>query len=157
MSNILITGKHGFIASYLHKSLGMSNNIIFFSKADGTDITRYDTLVAPSKKIDLIIHAAAVATDDFETAFQTNVSGTLNVCRYAYVHGIKRLILLSTIFALNESDNGYFNSYGKTKKMSEEIGFQGAGYVVLLYRYDTREKRDHNFWKEKSSKELYSY
>jgi nucleoside-diphosphate-sugar epimerase len=121
METILITGNGGFIGSYIEKTLSNRYNAIGLSRADGYDIKDLNSLKKIESKIDIIIHAAAIASDDYETSFQTNVVGTLNLCKYAKENGIKRFILISTIFALEENDNGYFNSYGKTKKTSEEV------------------------------------
>ena len=118
---ILITGNRGFIGSYIEKTLSDCYNTVGLSRRDGSDITDYSSINKNESKIDIIIHTAAIASDDYETAFQTNVIGTLNLCKYAKENGIKRFILLSTIFAFDQSDNGYFNSYGKTKKTSEEV------------------------------------
>jgi len=118
---ILITGNMGFIGSYIEKTLSDGYNTVGLSRRDGYDITDYRSLNKRESKIDIIIHAAAIASDDYETSFQTNVVGTLNLCKYAKEKGIKRFILLSSIFAIDQNDNGYFNSYGKTKKMSEEV------------------------------------
>ncbi len=118
---ILITGNGGFIGSYIEKTLSDRYNTVGLSRRDSFDITDYSSLKKRESKIDIIIHAAAIASDEYETSFQTNVVGTLNLCKYAKENGIKRFILLSTIFAFDQKDNGYFNSYGKTKKMSEEV------------------------------------
>ena len=121
MGTILITGNGGFIGSYIDKTLSDRYDTIGLSRADGSDITDYHSLKKSESKIDVIIHTAAIASDDYETSFQTNVVGTLNLCKYAKENGIKRFILLSSIFAFDANDNGYFNSYGKTKKTSEEV------------------------------------
>lgn len=121
METILITGNGGFIGSYIEKTLSSRYNTIGLSRAEGYDITDFDSLKKIESKIDVIIHAAAIASDDYEASFKTNVVGTLNLCKYAKENGIKRFILISTIFALEENDNEYFNSYGKTKKTSEEV------------------------------------
>jgi len=157
---ILITGNRGFIGSYVQKALSDQYNTIGLSRTEGYDITDFDSLKIKSK-IDIIVHAAAIASDDYETSFQANVVGTLNLCKYAKENGIKRFILISSIFALEESDNGYFNSYGKTKKASEEVavafckengieltilrlaqvyddaGFAKEGQAMLYYFIDT--------------------
>jgi nucleoside-diphosphate-sugar epimerase len=118
---ILITGNRGFIGSYLEKNLTNEHEIVGLSRVDGYDITDFDSLKNIDKNIDTIIHTAAVASNDYELAFQNNVVGTLNICKYAKENGVKRIILLSTIFAIDEKDNGYFNNYGKTKKISHEL------------------------------------
>ena len=118
---ILITGNKGFIGSYIEKTLSKHYNTIGLSRTDGLDITDYTSLEHVETKIDIIIHTAAIASDDYETSFQTNVVGTLNLCKYAKENGIKRFMLISSMFALEENDNEYFNTYGKTKKTSEEV------------------------------------
>jgi len=118
---ILITGNQGFIGSYIEKTLSKEYNTVGLSRAKGFDITNYDSLGKIEERIDMIVHAAAIASNDYATSFETNVTGTLNLCKYAKETGVKRFILLSTIFALDKKDNGYFNSYGKTKKTSEEV------------------------------------
>ena len=118
---ILITGNKGFIGSYIEKTVLESYNTIGISRTDGYDITDLNSLNKIEQKADTIIHTAAIASDDYEASFQNNVVGTLNLCKYAKENGVKRFILLSSIFALDEKDNGYFNSYGQTKKTSEEV------------------------------------
>jgi len=118
---ILITGNKGFIGSYIEKALSEHYNTIGLSRASGSDITDYPSLKKSESKIDILIHTAAIASDDYEASFEANVVGTLNLCKYANEHGIKKFILLSSIFAFDEEDNGYFNSYGQTKKISEEV------------------------------------
>jgi len=118
---VLITGNKGFIGSYIEKALSDHYHTFGLSRAEGYDITDYNSLKKSESKIDVIIHTAAIASDDYETSFETNVVGTLNLCKYAKENGIKRFILLSSIFAFDENDNGYFNSYGQTKKTSEEV------------------------------------
>ena len=118
---ILITGNRGFIGSYIEKTLGNQYDTIGLSRADGYDITDFNSLKKIESKVDIIVHTAAVASNDYETSFQHNIVGTLNLCKYAKESDIKRFILISSIFAIEESDNGYFNSYGQTKKTSEEV------------------------------------
>ena len=124
MKTVLITGNKGFIGSYIEASLKTQYNIIGLARNDGFDITDFSSLKNIGKsgeKVDIIIHAAAVASDDYEHSFVSNVTGTLNLCKYAKEKGIKHFVLLSTIFALEEEDNDYFNTYGQTKKMAEEV------------------------------------
>ena len=118
---VLITGSNGFIGSYVKKALSNNYNTIGLSREDGFDIVNFDSLKKIKDKVDIIFHAAAIATNDYDVSFQTNVVGTLNLCKYAKEAGIKRFVLLSTIFAIDENDNDYFNNYGKTKKISEEL------------------------------------
>ncbi len=121
MKSVLITGNKGFIGSYIETSLQGKYTTLGFNRENGFDLTDFNTFQKPERTIDTIIHTAAIASNDYEASFNSNVTGTLNICKYAKKHGIKRIILLSSIFALDEKDNGYFNSYGQTKKLSEEL------------------------------------
>lgn len=121
MKRILLTGYQGFIGRYLYDALSSHYEIEGLSRASGYDITDFETLQALETDAEVLIHTAAVASNDFEHAFDVNVTGTFNICKFAKERGIKHIILLSSIFALDRPDNGYFNSYGKTKKMAEEV------------------------------------
>jgi len=121
MHKILITGNNGFIGSYLQRYLVRKHETTGISRATGHDITDMDSLMTIEASVDTLIHTAALASNDFEDAFRVNALGTLNLCKFAKEKGIKHLILLSSIFALEHEENGYFNSYGRTKKFSEEI------------------------------------
>jgi nucleoside-diphosphate-sugar epimerase len=101
--------------------LAKTYTTVGLSRADGFDITDFNSLQKIESKIDTILHTAAIASNEYEASFQSNVIGTLNLCKYAKENGIKRFILLSSIFAFDKSDNGYFNSYGQTKKTSEDV------------------------------------
>jgi len=124
MKTVLISGNKGFIGSYIEASLKTQYNIIGLARNDGFDITDFSSLKnigKPGEKVDIIIHAAAVASDDYEHSFISNVIGTLNLCKYANEQGVKHFVLLSTIFAIEKEDNDYFNTYGQTKKMAEDV------------------------------------
>jgi len=131
IETILITGNKGFIGSYIEKTLSDSYTTVGLSRADGFDITNYTSLKKPESKIDIIIHAAAIATNDYEASFETNVLGTLNLCKYAKEHGIKRFILLSSIFAFDEKDNGTLTVMVKQKKLLKKLLLHTAKRMVL--------------------------
>jgi len=139
MNNILITGNRGFIGSYIQKRLEPHYNIFGINREDGIDITHLGSLegLGDDIEIDSIIHTAAVVSNEYEVCFQANVIGALNMCRYAKEHDIKQFVLLSTIFALEEEENSYFNNYGKTKKMAEEAAAafcQEHGITLTILR-----------------------
>jgi len=121
MQTILLTGNKGFIGSYIENFLRKQYHILGLSRKDGFDIKYYHTFEKIKTDIDIIIHTAAIATDDYVASFESNVLGTLNVCKYAKEKSIKHIIVLSSIFALDKEDNNYFNHYGQTKKMSEDV------------------------------------
>ena len=121
MNRLLITGDTGFIGSYLKKRLTSDYEVEGVSRRDGIDITDMESLERLQSVPDVIIHGAALATDDYEAAYEANVTGTLNICRYAKIRGVKKMVLLSTIFAADHPENGYYNSYGQTKRIAEEV------------------------------------
>ena len=121
MNNLLVTGSQGFIGSYIIDYFEERYNCMGLSRSTGFDIVNYDNLKQISFNPDIIIHSAGYLGNDFETSFQTNVVGTLNVCKFAKDKGIKHFILISSIFVFNNLENEYYNNYGMSKKQSEEI------------------------------------
>lgn len=139
MQTILLTGNRGFIGSYLQQALEKEYHVIGLNRAEGFDIADEGSLKGLGEGIDIdtLVHTAAVASDAYERCFQANVIGTLNMCRYAKAHGVKHFVLLSTIFAIEHESNGYFNHYGKTKKMAEELAIsycQEHGIALTILR-----------------------
>ena len=64
---ILITGNGGFIGSYIEKTLSDRYNTVGLSREEGYDITDFNSLKKIESKLDIIVHAAAIASDDYET------------------------------------------------------------------------------------------
>lgn len=121
MSNILITGSSGFLGNRLLDTLKEKHNCLGVSRKTGVDITKYDYLQNIDFEADVVIHAAASLSSDIEESFHTNVLGTLNICKFVKERKIKHFIIISTVSIFKKIENGYFNSYGQSKKQSEEI------------------------------------
>ncbi len=121
MQKIAITGHSGFIGSYLFDDFKEKYRCQGISRSMGIDIGNYEELEGLDFDPEIIIHAAATANGNFEENFQNNVIGTLNICKYAKAKKVKHLILISSIFGIDREENGYFNAYGKTKKISEDM------------------------------------
>ena len=79
-----------------------------------------------------IVNLAAVHRDDVRPLSRyddVNVQGAVNVCVAARMHGINRIIFTSSVaiygFASADTDESgdvnYFNDYGRTKYLAEEI------------------------------------
>jgi len=134
---ILITGANGFIGGYIKNIFSEKYNIIALSREKGFDITHMDSLMTIEKDIDILIHTAAVTSNNYSIAFENNVIGTYNLCKFAKEKKIKHFILISTLSVYNEKDNEYYDNYGKTKKNSEEVAYnfcQENGIKLTILR-----------------------
>lgn len=121
MAKILVTGSSGFIGSNITNHLKSNNVCLGVSKSKGVDVTDFSSLKEIDFKADIIVHCAATFSNDYEIAYDTNVTGTANIFKYAIQNKISRVILISTISSFNNTENEYFNSYGKTKRLSEIV------------------------------------
>jgi len=121
LNNILITGSSGFLGNRLLDTLKENHNCLGISRTTGVDITKYDDLENIDFKADVVVHAAASLSNDIEESFRTNVLGALNICKFIKERKIKHFIMISTVFIFKKIENGYFNSYGQSKKQAEEI------------------------------------
>ncbi|MFC1806867.1 NAD-dependent epimerase/dehydratase family protein [Candidatus Omnitrophota bacterium] len=126
-NKIIITGGNGFIGSHIVKAF--SNNGVKVSclvrKASNLDyIKQYDvelkygdirdqqSLINAFKGYDFVIHNAAYAKDwgGYDTFYQTNVEGTVNVLNACVVNGIKDAIVTSTNSVYGEEDSSEIKS-----------------------------------------------
>jgi len=110
MRKVLITGASGLtgshIAEYFLKMeeniiclVRKSSNIDFLRQINATirygDILDSRSLLSAMKDVDIVIHTAAKVADwgDYQQFFESNVIGTINVLRAAYLAGIKDVII----------------------------------------------------------------
>lgn len=158
MRKILITGGCGFIGSHLVEYLFYKfnkckilvfdkisyaanvknlNNIISSKRLEiiKKDIKDFNQLLKYTKKIDLLIHAAAESHVDssFDTTkkfIETNVIGTRNVIEACKINKVKKIIHVSTdevygeIFKGSFKENSRFNPsnpYSSSKAAAEMI------------------------------------
>jgi len=119
--NLLITGNSGFIGSYIDKYFQNRFNCHGVSKSTGTDISNFKELEKINFSPDIIIHNAAYLGEDIEECFNTNVLGTLNICKFASQNKVKHLILISSISVYENNKNQYYGNYAMTKKQAEEL------------------------------------
>jgi len=107
---ILVTGISGFISSLLipelekegYEVFGIDNRIpenspSNFIQADITDYKQLEKVQAA----DLLIHTAAIAAPNIcnekpQLAYNVNVLGTYNICRWAVTHDIKKTLFISS-------------------------------------------------------------
>lgn len=103
------------------KLLQKNNRCFGISRKEGIDITNYQSLQSIKFDANVIVHAAASLSDDMEETFNTNVLGTLNICKFAKERKINHILIISTVSIFNNIENGYYNNYGQSKKQAEEI------------------------------------
>lgn len=113
MSEILVTGGNGFVGRHLVSALldrGDEVRVLALPTEDTTpleergvrvhrgDIRRPETLIAPMRGVDGVLHLAAMMDvwRPLEDYHAVNVSGTENVCRAAAAAGVRRLVHMSS-------------------------------------------------------------
>jgi dihydroflavonol-4-reductase len=150
----LITGANGHLGNNLVRSLAENgkqvragvrrmDNLNIFVNVDCevvyTDILDKDSLEKAMQGIDVLYHCAAVfkhwAKDPVKDIVQANLDGTRNVLEVASKQGVKKIIYVSSIVALdrnnlpmNESGwNSDFSSpYNHAKTVSEQLAWELA-------------------------------
>ncbi len=138
MRRIYILGGDGFLGKSLQKIFTKKD--IHFKLGDISkkinspsylDITDLDTF-NKHDDFSIIINLAAEHKDNVKPIskyFDVNVEGAKNVCKYAEEKNINKIIFVSSVAVygfsnkpLNEEgDINYFNEYGRTKFLAEEI------------------------------------
>jgi len=117
MKTILVTGANGFIGSQVCQKFIKKNYNVFglvrktsslkFLKnipipllfADISNLKNLIQSVNPLKKIDWIIHIAGLASDwgDYETFYNANVQGTMNILKLAQKKQTEKVIIFSSL------------------------------------------------------------
>lgn len=139
--NILITGASGYLSRFLLKHIDRNKYekiicLIYSEKRYIENIFLYENCIIykgdiadenfikeifKDNKIDYVIHSAAIKYIDTCELFQkncidTNMIGTLNLCKYAKKYKIKNLLTIST-----DKSNNPSSLYGISKLASEHI------------------------------------
>ena len=111
--SILVTGGNGFVGRHVVSTLrerGDRVRVLALPHEDTDalpgrgisvfrgDIRRPETLVAPMRGVDSVLHLAAMMDvwRPFEDYHAVNVEGTENVCRAALAAGVRRLVHMSS-------------------------------------------------------------
>ena len=123
MEKLLIIGGTGLLGKSVANFLKNKYQIDCVSSKTGFDIckpTSFDTLKDPYSAI---INCAAFISnshEDVDRLFAVNALGALHVARYAKSIS-SRLIHVSTLSAINNPDNEYFNFYGISKAAGDQL------------------------------------
>jgi nucleoside-diphosphate-sugar epimerase len=127
MTRVLIIGGSSMVGKRLRARLG-SAYAVSTAGRDGLadvhfDLTA-DTQPDNGRQFDVVIHcAASFGGDDAKGLVAnelTNSVGALRVGALAARVGCKHLVYLSSIFSYDHPDNGYFGSYGLSKRHGQE-------------------------------------
>lgn len=141
--SVLITGINGFIGKSLAIKLINNDfnvigtdindkcdvqNIIYYK----CDITDYSDFKQITTSIDFIIHLAALTNPNLDRnlIYNVNVKGVENICNFAKLRNIKKIIYISTVSVYSSYNLKYIdenvqdnpiNYYGETKLLAEKI------------------------------------
>ncbi|MCC2606117.1 NAD-dependent epimerase/dehydratase family protein [Planctobacterium marinum] len=130
---VVITGHTGFLGAELYNAFVQSFDTFGFATSNGFSLTDANTLEILPDKCDLVIHCAArmdVDVNNFVNSIDVNVRGSLHMAEYALDKGAK-LIHISSIFAIEHNDNQYYDGYGASKKIAEDVLLQYAKLTKL--------------------------
>ncbi len=136
MSRIAIIGGSGFVGSYLKKSFIRSE-----IKYSICDINNNSEIVMDvedpnqlkfKSDVSAIINLAAIHRDDIRPLSrydEVNVQGAVNICDAARKQDINKIIFtssvaiygISSVVADESGEPNYFNDYGRTKYLAEQI------------------------------------
>ncbi len=130
---ILLTGANGFLGKIVTTKLineGHNITALVIPEEDTTylatlknvnvlrcDITDSNSIKDVMKKIDVVIHLAALLNSSDENLnMKINYEGTRNIADLAEKNNVKRFIFTSSMTATSNNPN----AYGKSKKLAEE-------------------------------------
>jgi len=141
MARVLVTGSAGAIGRPVCAELFSAGHSVrafdlqVTPDVDDTvvgDIADRDALTQAMRGMDAVIHLAAIPTDaPIETLLAPNVHGVHHVLGAARAHGVRRVVLASTIQTVGQlsrerrvtaSDRAPGNHYALTKVWAEEMG-----------------------------------
>ena len=140
---VLVTGSEGGVGRAACKHLSNDGHTVYrfdrFVQSDLEnaivgDITNRDEVLEAARGMDAIIHLAATPdeADFLSELIEPNVRGLYNVCDAAREHGVKRLVLTSSVQVVSghrwdsmvqiEDGPKVINHYALTKLWAEQIG-----------------------------------
>ena len=161
---ILITGGAGFIGSSLGKKLKSLNHDVYLldlpskfkknlespCKSIQADVSHYVTLQNSVPHVDVIFHFAAqtsgaISQEQPELDVDTNIRGTLNICRLARELKVRKIIFSSSMAVYGEGDKPFSETspynpksvYGCSKVAAETFikSFSQFGFDYTIFRF----------------------
>lgn len=152
MDNILVTGAHGFVGTWVQSLLKDKYQLFTF---ENVDITQYDQIDAylKNKKIDKVIHLAAqsfvpVSVEDPLSTYQVNFLGTCHLLNALRAHSFSGKFLYvsssdvyghsSTKLPVRETHlTKPLNPYAVSKHAAEGLAYQWsqtADFDIIIVR-----------------------
>lgn len=101
---VLVTGSEGFLGKKICKFLEKKKyKVLRFSKSLGDDVRDFNQCLEASKKVDGIIHCAAILNEKSNELFDVNVLGTQNIVNAALQNRVKKFVFISTAGVYGET------------------------------------------------------
>jgi nucleoside-diphosphate-sugar epimerase len=125
--NFLIVGDTSLVGQRLRARLSHKSNVLTAGRSGRADV--FFDLVAPDPpsnvaQADILIHcAASFGSNEMDDAVHNEVVngvGALRVAQLAFAAHCRHVIYISTLFIHDVPQNGYFGSYGLSKRHGQE-------------------------------------
>lgn len=127
LTRVLIIGSSSMIGQRLCARLGTAYVVTTAGRDSLADISfdlTADTKPTDGQQFDVVVHcAASFGGGDAQGMIENeliNSVGSLRVGAFAARTGCKHLVYLSSIFSYDKPENGYFGSYGLSKRHGQE-------------------------------------
>ena len=127
VTRILIIGGSSMVGQRLCARLGKAYSVATTRRDSSANVSfdlMRDTEPANGQQFDVVVHcAASFGGNDAKGMVEnelTNSVGALRVGTFAARAGCKHLVYLSSISIYDHPDNGYFGSYGLSKRHGQE-------------------------------------
>ncbi len=154
--NILITGSSSYIGRNLiqkleyqknfFKYIGIDKNKRFNKNCRVIDINNKNLDKLIKKKIDIIVHLAAVSShqqsiEKGSKTYDINIRGLINIIKFAKKKKVRKFILISTEWVYENNSNNltidpslYESEYSLTKYLAENILKKTKGITNIILR-----------------------
>ncbi len=155
MKSVLITGINGFVGKHLIEIFEKEYFVIGLDICEQSrskkikkyyqiDITNKSQLFQITDDIDFIVHLSALTNPNIEKEklYKVNVEGVKNICEFAKIKNIKKIIYLSSVSVYSEvcgkiiteeTKTKPINYYGETKLAAEEV-IKNSGLIYTILR-----------------------
>ncbi|HEX3568975.1 MAG TPA: NAD(P)-dependent oxidoreductase [Candidatus Saccharimonadales bacterium] len=122
---ILVIGANAALAKAVIPVLSKGNTIITAGRKNCDIVCDITRPIKIPDGIDVLINFAASfggeRDDEIVDALQTNVLGTLEICKAAKKAHVAHVVLISSIFTLLDDTSPFYSIYALTKKHADEL------------------------------------